>query len=56
MHIFHIRCLKAGFTQQEVIKEKLKLRKLSSGNSTLRNNQILTVIVKKVAKRRLQYN
>ena len=56
MHIFHIRCLEAGVTEQKVIKEKLKLRKLISGNSFLRNNQMLTVIVSKVAKRRLQYN
>ena len=56
MHIFHIHRFEAGVTQQEVKKEKLKLRKLISGNSNLRNNQILTVIVSKVAKRRLQYN
>ena len=34
MHIFHIGRLKAGVTQREVMKEKLKFRKLISGNST----------------------
>ena len=46
--------MKAGVTQQEFIKEKLKLKKPISGNATLRNKQMLTVIVSNAAKRTLQ--
>ena len=35
-------------------KREIKIKKTNSDSRTLRNNQMLTVIVSKVAKRRLQ--